>query len=122
MTELEKLKKYLDEHDIINLMADHFDSGKSDQIIVYIPVENKDLEVQDSRPWGVIKDHEGRYCLRMWDVVCHEYSYGGPEGLLEIYGDIADLEDVDGWLTAEDVIEEYIKKDSRFNGVTKGDN
>lgn len=38
------------------------------------------------------------------DVICHEYSYGGKEGLLEIMGLSDDEEyDVTGWLTAENV-------------------
>ena len=38
------------------------------------------------------------------DVICHRYSYGGKEGLLEIMG-LSEMEDddVEGWLTAEDV-------------------
>ena len=37
------------------------------------------------------------------DAICHQYSYGGKEGLLEIMG-LADTEDgVEGWLTADDV-------------------
>ena len=39
------------------------------------------------------------------DVICHEFSYGGPEGLLEIMGLVDDDcgDDVEGWLTAENV-------------------
>lgn len=44
-----------------------------------------------------------------WDAICHGGSYGADEGLLEIMGDIVDEEAVgdrvEGWLTAEDVIE-----------------
>lgn len=44
-----------------------------------------------------------------WDAICHEYSYGGEEGLLEIAGCLVDEEEcgdtVRGWLTAEEVIE-----------------
>lgn len=42
-----------------------------------------------------------------WDAVCHRYSYGGPEGLLEVMGDPVTLPGegaVAGWLAAEDVI------------------
>lgn len=36
-------------------------------------------------------------------VICHRFSYGGSEGLLEIMG-LTDSEDnVEGWLTANDV-------------------
>ena len=39
------------------------------------------------------------------DVICHPYSYGGEEGLLEIMGLVDDDidDDVQGWLTASDV-------------------
>ena len=39
------------------------------------------------------------------DVICHAYSYGGDQGLLEIMGLVDDniCDDVEGYLTAEDV-------------------
>lgn len=43
----------------------------------------------------------------VWDAVCHGYSYGGPEGLLEIMGDIVSEDSgdtVEGWLTADDIL------------------
>lgn len=40
---------------------------------------------------------------RVADAVCHHYSYGGDEGLLEIMG-LGAEDDVIGWLTAEDVL------------------
>lgn len=41
------------------------------------------------------------------DAVCHQYSYGGNEGLLEIMGLVREecADDVEGWLTAEEVFE-----------------
>jgi len=95
MTELEKLKKYLDDNSYDCEMANthiinpyHFKEHRNepDQIIVYGPGH-----------------------VRSWDVVCHDYSYGGPEGLLELYGDLCT--DVIGWLTANDMIRilEYFK-------------
>lgn len=87
MTELEKLKNYLDDHgfdarwDSVN--------NENDQVVVYL----------DDR--------------RMWDAVCHQWSYGGDKGLLEIYGSICN--DVIGWLTADDVIKilEWQAKNNR---------
>lgn len=78
MTELEKLKKYLDENGIRNELNSLV--YYMDQIIVYDP------------------KHE----IRLWDAVCHKWSYGGDKGLLEIYGSLCT--DVIGWLTADDVI------------------
>lgn len=42
--------------------------------------------------------------VRIWDVICHEGSYGCDEGLLEGMGTIFTQGDVEGWLTADDVI------------------
>ena len=45
------------------------------------------------------------------DAICHQYSYGGNEGLLEILGE--GLGDVVGWLNAEEALtyfEKIIKK------------
>lgn len=41
-----------------------------------------------------------------WDAICHGYSYGGDDGLLEIMGKINEnpYDKVEGWLTAEDVL------------------
>lgn len=38
------------------------------------------------------------------DVICHKFSYGGDRGLLEMMGLVNDeYDDVEGYLTAEDV-------------------
>lgn len=46
-----------------------------------------------------------------WDAICHEWSYGGASGLLEIMGAIVDpvviAESVEGYLTAEEVFEKF---------------
>lgn len=39
------------------------------------------------------------------DVICHSGSYGHEKGLLEIMGLTADSDDVEGYLTAEEVFE-----------------
>lgn len=98
MTELEKLKNYLDEHGYVSRWDDVLSTN--DQIIVYTEVEG---------PWHDLEVN-GKQYIRSWDVVCHPYSYGGPEGKLEIYGSV--VEDVEGWLTAEDVINKYLKKEN----------
>lgn len=47
------------------------------------------------------------------DAICHAYSYGGDEGLLEIMGLLTDEEaeydSVVGWLTADDVFSRIIR-------------
>ena len=46
---------------------------------------------------------------RLWDAICTRYSYGHEKGLLEIMGNIVDKkrvgDSVEGWLTAQDVID-----------------
>ena len=46
---------------------------------------------------------------RLWDAICTKYSFGHEKGLLEIMGDIVDEkrvgDRVEGWLTAQDVID-----------------
>lgn len=41
-----------------------------------------------------------------WDAVCHNFSYGHDEGLLEIMGEIVDndYDAIEGWLSAEDIL------------------
>ena len=44
---------------------------------------------------------------REWDAICNTYSYGYEEGLLEVMGDKVvnvDDDEVEGWLTADDII------------------
>ena len=44
---------------------------------------------------------------RDWDAICHGFSYGHEEGLLEIYGSIVDEnvgDSVEGYLTAEEIL------------------
>lgn len=44
-----------------------------------------------------------------WDAICHSGSYGHEQGLLEIMGTIVraddDDDDVEGWLTAEEILQ-----------------
>ena len=71
----------------------------------------KDVESLDggSLDWHQIVVYEGKERKeRLWDAVCHRGSYGYEEGLLEILGEIVRTsagDSVEGWLTAEDVIE-----------------
>lgn len=52
----------------------------------------------------VVKDPETQ--KYKWDAVCHIFSYGHDEGLLEIMGEIVENDDdsVEGWLSAEDIL------------------
>ena len=54
------------------------------------------------------------YSEPKWDAICQYGSYGAEEGLLEIYGTIVDQnagDAVEGWLTAQDVIERIEEND-----------
>lgn len=73
-------------------------------------------------PFDLVDDVEGNIdnqvfypCVEkpICDVICHKYSYGGPEGLLEIMGLVDEDEvgdEVEGYLTAEEVFSR-IQKD-----------
>ena len=97
MNELDKLQKYLDEHNIPYERIDD-DSHVVNRHQICVPTA--DLKKKE------------------WDAICHYGSYGYGQGLLEIYGSIAneeiDSDSVVGWLTAEDVIER-IKNENREN-------
>lgn len=45
-----------------------------------------------------------------FDVVCHKYSYGGKDGLLEMWDRNGEDDDVVGYLTAKDVIAYVLEK------------
>jgi hypothetical protein len=85
MKEMDKLEKYLKDNGYLYERNAEYDG---EQIIVY--------------------DKRGR---RQWDAVCHCYSYGHKDGLLEIMGTIVkDKEmEVEGYLTAQDIIERLEK-------------
>ena len=89
--EMDKLENYLSENNINYNRGRHRDGFSDwDQILVY----------DDDR--------------LVWDAVCHEYSYGYEQGLIEIMDhcpkgllteDEREYDDVLGYLTAEDIIE-----------------
>lgn len=69
-------------------------------------------------PYELTTDAEGNSNNQLWypnrennimDAICHKYSYGGDEGLIEIMGllteEEAEYDDVIGYLTPEDVFE-----------------
>lgn len=80
LTEMNKLEDYL--------KANGFEYQREDE----------DAEPMDKHQIIVFENG-----VRSWDVICHYGSYGGDEGLLEGMGDLFGP-DVDGYLTAEDVI------------------
>lgn len=86
MSELDKLEKYLKEHNIPYDRIDEAEKGLIDRHQI------------------LVKDKDGDV---IWDAICHFGSYGYEKGLLEIMGTLVgpgDGDSVAGWLTAEDVI------------------
>lgn len=50
------------------------------------------------------------------DAICHHWSYGHEEGLLEIMGLTENDDEVEGWLTAEEVfkrMEKHYKENNK---------
>lgn len=65
-----------------------------------IPFELTDDVMDNSNNQIWYPNHDTKIC----DVICHEYSYGGKDGYLEIMGlSENEYDDVEGWLTAEEV-------------------
>ena len=91
LQELDKLEQYMKDHGIKYEREDHNPGS--------------DFEKQRGMDWHQISvPCSGPQ--KEWDAVCHYGSYGYEDGLLEIMGDIVSTGyDVEGWLTAEDVIE-----------------
>lgn len=90
MSELDKLQKYLDNKGI------SYDRTDTETIVLGMDMGRHQI--------NVYKDQEK---TALWfDAICHYGSYGYEDGLLEIMGDIVENEcdDVEGWLTAEDII------------------
>ena len=65
-----------------------------------IPYELTDDAMGNSNNQIWYPNHKKPIC----DVICHEYSYGGKDGYLEIMGlSENEYDDVEGWLTAEQI-------------------
>lgn len=91
MSELDKLEEYLKDHHIGYIR--HEEYAEDD-----MPFDWHQICVGAGKP-GSMWD---------WDVICHYGSYGYNEGLLEGRGTIFG-QDVEGHLTAADVIERITK-------------
>ncbi len=87
MTELDKLEQYLNEH---HYLIRRIDDNHSPIGIHQIRVYNKET--------GMFE----------WDAICHYGSFGYKQGLLEVMG-IITTEEVEGYLTAADIIERLEK-------------
>lgn len=62
----------------------------------------------------VIKTKDGEY---LWDAICHPGSYGYEDGLLEVMGDPVTNNDVEGWLTADEIFARWQKWEAEHGKV-----
>lgn len=79
-----------------------------DKLEAYLKEKGYDYERIDEEK-GYINKHQiivYKDGERSWDVICHMGSYGYEQGLLEAKGfDLIEHDDVEGSLTAQDVID-----------------
>ena len=88
--------------------------------IHYERIDKEDMPIDESLPYCLVQLEQHQICVpeydserREWDAICHRDSYGAEVGLLEIMGTIVRDnagDSVEGWLTAEDVIERVKEK------------
>ncbi len=91
LKELDKLQKYLDENHILYERIDR--PG-----LPALP----GMEAIGNRHQINVIDEDKNV---IWDAICHYGSYGYEEGLLEVMGEkLIGHDDVEGYLTADDVI------------------
>lgn len=89
MTEIEKLHAKLTEQDVGHTYERRF------------PQMDKDFPDTD---WGwQIWVHDDNFGGN-WFAICGIFSHGYEKGLLQLMGDIVNTKDVDGYLTADDVM------------------
>ena len=92
MSELDKLQKYLEENGYVY--------SRSDEVNNFAEVIGVEKICKIDRHQIIVYD---KNMNRQWDAICHYGSYGYDRGLLEVSGNIT-REDVEGYLTAQDII------------------
>lgn len=104
MSELDKLREYLEEKGIEYEWHDEGGDSTLDTADLFKPIV-KMLRLERHQ---IIVFENGK---RVWDAICHHGSFGYNEGLLEVMGEPvvkpSDGDTVCGYLTAEDVIERW---------------
>jgi predicted fused transcriptional regulator/phosphomethylpyrimidine kinase len=94
MTELDKLEEWLHKHG--------FDYKRIDREPEQVEFDGRMIPTSMGRHQIIVYGDNGI----MFDAICHIGSYGYEQGLLELMGDIVQVNDtVEGWLTADDIIE-----------------
>lgn len=103
MNEMQKLDKYLTEHNI-----KHSYGRRWPNIEQSFP-ECREGKYHDGGYQIVVNDDNGNY---LWDAICGWRSFGFRQGLVEIMGVIVSEDagdSVEGYLTADDVIKRIEK-------------
>lgn len=103
MTEMQKLDKYLTEHNIKHTYGRRWPETER------IMSDYREGGAYDGGYQIVVNDNDGKY---LWDAICGWGSFGFNQGLIEIMGVIVpdDAGDsVEGHLTADDVIKRIEK-------------
>ena len=90
LSELNKLEEYLKSNGIEYERIDEDNGLKLFGFTTELDRHQIKVGVTEAGPWD-------------WDVICQSGSYGSDEVLLEGMGSIFE-DDVEGWLTVEDVI------------------
>ena len=98
LTQMNKLEAYLKEHNI------PYDRIDKEERFEETPHGKYIVEWEQHQIIVPPRDQK-----RQWDAICQSGSYGYEDGLLEIRGTIVKCkygrEHLQGWLTADDVIE-----------------
>lgn len=98
MSELDKLEQYLKEN---GYKYERYDEDN--------PIDIGHCVRNFDRHQILVLDDEEQY---LWDAICHYGSYGYEDGLLEVMGSwLIGPYDVEGWLTAEDVISKIERRE-----------
>lgn len=105
LTEMNKLEAYLKEKGFKYERTDSDNTIPQDQFEAMQKSLGRDIEPFDMHQI-VVYENGGR----VWDVVCNKGTYGADQGLLEGMGTLFGP-DVEGWLTAEDVIKKIEEAD-----------
>lgn len=108
LKELDKLEVYLKEHGYFYERIDkecRYDDADFKELIDKFghPFDQHQIIVYDSAIAGMTEKQKREHYL--WDAICHWGSYGYEEGLLEVMGPPVAEVDVEGHLTAQDIID-----------------
>ena len=98
LTELNKLENYLKAKGIDYRREDSDNLFSAEEWRILIDINGAKAEPMDKHQLIVFDNDR-----RSWDVICQRGSIGADEGLLEGMGDIFG-NDVEGYLTADDVV------------------